>query len=527
MKTPPFVAKPAAKKHVALRRCWTLSGLLAALVICVGCASGGGAFFERGGGGGGGNGGGSGNGAPCSPGNPVTTSPSVALGVGQVVPSNFMDLHVGTSDLLDTVTVPYGSLRLWDTETGWAQINTGPGQYSWSNLDGFVDAASGGVDLLYNLGRVPTWASSDPSDSSCGYSDSSEGGPGQCDPPTDLNSDGSGTDQDWINWVTAVAQRNASTYGNKIKYYEIWNEWNINLFWTGSTAQLVRMEQDARCVVEGPPGGQSCNSNSTFPSGTALNTAAKIVSPSPVGAHTDLNQVQLQLQSYFGTKASGSGALGGTFADVIGFHGYVSTPNDTYPCPNPEEVTVVVDDMNNAMPGTPGAGKPWFDTEDSWGKAPDEGFTDADRQAAFLARDFLLQQSMGVARLYWYRWDATSTYGGALWSSAGGATEAATAWEQVSKWMVGNEITAPGCTAKGSVWSCPISNPSGSWNALAVWDASQDCAPNESCTTSNFTVPSGGFTQYLDIAGDPVSSFSGTTVPIGAKPILLETGTLP
>ncbi len=440
-----------------------------------------------------------------------------------------MDMHVGSANLITSgdVTVPYGSLRLWDTSTGWAQINTGPGTYDWTNLDGFVAAAPAGVDLLYNLARTPTWASSQPTDSTCSYDTSEQGGPGQCDPPSDLNADGSGTNQDWINWVTAVATRNATQYNNKIKYFEIWNEWNIALFWNpqfATTAQLVRMEQDARCVVEGPPSGASCNPNSTFPSGTAINPAAKIVSPSPVGAQTIPNAVQMNLQNYFGTSVNG--VAGGTFADAIGFHGYVGTQSSSDPCPNPEEVTTVVGDMASIMPGSPGAGKPWFDTEDGWSKAPDEGFTDPDRQAAFLGRYLLLQASMGVAREYWYRWDATNDYSGALWSPTGGVTEAGTADGELYNWITGNSFLAPGCTpnAGTSVWSCALSNSSG-WKGLAVWDASQDC-DNGTCTYSTFTVPAGGYTQYLDLAGN-TTSVGGPTVQIGAKPILLENGTLP
>ena len=80
-----------------------------------------------------------------------------------------MDLHVGSSDILNTVTVPYGSLRLWDTSTGWAQINTSSGVFDFSTLDGFVNSSPSGVDLLYNLARTPQWASSNPTDSSCSY----------------------------------------------------------------------------------------------------------------------------------------------------------------------------------------------------------------------------------------------------------------------------------------------------------------------------------------------------------------------
>jgi hypothetical protein len=424
------------------------------------------------------------------------------------------------------VSIPYGSLRLWDTSTGWAQINTANGSYDWTNLDSFANTPSNG-DLLYNLGRTPTWASSNPNDNSCAYDTSGQGGPGQCDPPNDLNGDGSGTDQHWIDWVTAVALRNKNNYGDKIKYFEIWNEWNIGLFWvptdaSNDAAQLVRMEQDARCVVEGPPAGKSCNPNSTFPSGTALDPAAKIVTPSPVGAHVYLNEVSVKLSDYFATVVGGNS--GGTFADVIGFHGYVSTPSSSDPCPNPEEVTTVVTDLNSVLPASE-VGKPWFDTEDSWGKASDEGFEDPDRQAAFLARDFLVQRSLGVDRVYWYRWDATQTFGGALWTSSSGITEAGDAWGEVSKWING-AILSTACTAKGSVWSCGLTR-SGGYQALAVWDAGQDCL-NGVCTTSNFAVPAGAvYTEYLDLTGTSTSTSTGTTIQIGAKPILLQTGAIP
>jgi hypothetical protein len=499
--------------------------LLFALAGLASCGGGGASFRQTGGGGGGGGG----NGAPCSAPAAITTSSgNVTRGVGSSVSSTFMDLHVGSSDILNMVTVPYGSLRLWDTATGWAQINTGPGSYDFSTIDGFVSAAPSGVDLLYNLARTPTWASSNPTDSSCAYNTGvypNGGGNGQCWPPIDLNMDGSGTDQDWIDWVSAVALQNKNAYNYKIKYFEIWNEWNIQKFWQGTPAQLARMEQDARCIVEGPPSGYTCKeNNSNYTSGTALNQAGgvKIVTPSPVGAHPDLNQVGLQLAAFFAATPAVSGIPGGTFSDVIGFHGYVGTTPNSGLCPNPEEVTTVLNDLNGALPSSE-AGKPWFNTEGGWSKASDEGFTDPDRQAAFLARYFLVQKSLGVDRVYWYRWDSTSTYGGALWTSSAGPTQAADAWSEVNKWIVGATVSSA-CTANGSVWSCGYTR-SGGYQALAVWDASQDCS-NGSCSTKNYTVPS-GYNQFLDLTGKMTSTSTGSTIQIAAKPILLENGTLP
>src|SRR5947208_1794576 len=128
---------------------------------------------------------------------PIRTSPKAQGGVGKSVPTTFMDLHIGSSELA-WPTVAFGGLRLWDTATGWAQINTADGVYDWSTLDKFTAAAQAhSVDLLYNLARTPTWASSGPTVTTCAYADIA-GGPGQCQPPVDLNSDGTGPHKHWI-----------------------------------------------------------------------------------------------------------------------------------------------------------------------------------------------------------------------------------------------------------------------------------------------------------------------------------------
>jgi hypothetical protein len=80
------------------------------------------------------------------------------------------------------------------------------------------------------------------------------------------------------------------------------------------------------------------------------------------------------------------------------------------------------------------------------------------------------------------------------------------------------------CTVNANVWTCGFTR-AGGYQALAVWNNAQDCLKG-SCPTVPFTVPAGGYTKYRDLTGAE-TSITGTTVPIGAKPILLETGTLP
>ncbi len=428
------------------------------------------------------------------------------------------------SDPDPTTAVQFGGIRLWDSGVGWAEINTGAGACDFSHMDAFMaEAQANNVDVLYDLGRTPNWASSNPNDTNCAYTNI-DGGPGQCEPPTDLNSDGTGADAIWIGWVTSAVSR----YKGQIKFYEIWNEWNVSLFWVGTPQQLVRMTQDARCVIEGPPPGESCNSESVFPSGTALDPDARLSTPAPVGGQSVLNAVQTQMSDFLGTQVAGVGPA--SFVDIIGFHCYVSTQTSgDYPVP--EDVLTVISDLNSVLPNFAVQSDPLFCTEGGWGQAPVEGFTDPDLQAGFLARYYLLQDSINVARVYWYAWDSPSPGEGALWSP-GDPTKAATAYAEVYKWIAGN--TPTGCSLMNGTtqYACGYSN--GSYQALAVWDSNvsgNGTAAGSSCyaagapVCSTFTIPA-RYTMYRDLSGNE-NPVPGSTIPLSAKPILLETGPLP
>ena len=96
-----------------------------------------------------------------------------------------------------------------------------------------------GDSVLFTLGMTPQWASSRPSDNSCRH------GPGQCDPPHDLNPDGWGTDQHWKDFIKGVITH----VNGRIRHWEIWNEPQAPNSWTGTYPQMVRMAQDARTIL--------------------------------------------------------------------------------------------------------------------------------------------------------------------------------------------------------------------------------------------------------------------------------------
>jgi hypothetical protein len=413
---------------------------------------------------------------------------------GQEILSTFFGLHI---DWMNTPwpNMTFGAQRFWDSYTGWAQINTAPGVFDWSIMDTRVNTSlANNVDILFDLARTPMWAQCASSNPKCGsgkaswvcsYNLPGEGGLGQCFPPADLNVDGTGTNQHWIDWVTAVASR----YKGRIKYYEIWNEPTAPVMWQGTDPQLVRMTQDARCIVVGT--GCSSLSNYTL---KAIDPSAEITTPAYV---TDTGITAM---------ASFLSAGGGQYVDVIAYHGYVQWPHW------PEQAVSDAASLQNVLANANQQQKPLFSTEGGFGAKA--AVSDPDQEAAWIARYVILMQSIGIARSYWYAWDAATT---PFWSSSNGTEAGGTTYSEMTKWLVGATLSSP-CVATGTVWQCGYIRPGG-YEAIAVWDTSQTCQGG-TCSTSTFLVPS-GYTYSLDLTGVK-TNITGSTVRIGIKPLLLQ-----
>lgn len=423
---------------------------------------------------------------------------------GKSIPATMFNMHINH---LSTPwpSAPIAGQRFWGG-SDWALVNTAQDVYDWTSLDQRLsDAKLHNVDVLYDMGMTPVWAQCGASTaSSCVQSPGCAGGnwgggDGQCYWPGDLNADGSGTNQHWKDWVTALAKHSLNNGNARIKYYEIWNEPNINGYWRGTTAQLVRMAQDAACIIKGV--GPGCTK-------TAIDPNAMILTPSPALGGGAINT---WLTDYLG-------AGGAQISDIVAFHGYNGT--------DAEKITSLVANLRDGALTTYALlNKPLFDDEFSWGTAV---FPDPDEQAGFVGRSMLLHWSSGVSRVYWYAWEDTTP----LWSAdsipgcttpdssgTGFTCSTGVAFTQVQSWMVGATLSQQ-CSATGTVWTCGFTR-SGGYQALVVWDTAKTCS-NGSCTTSSYKFPpvSPNYTHYLDLTGKS-HTISGTTVPIGYKPILL------
>jgi len=386
------------------------------------------------------------------------------------IPSTMFGMSAHDGVLFGTAwpTMTTTGMRLWDSSVAWGQLNTAKGVYNWSTLDSWVSAAKSHNDtLIYTFGWTPGWASSKPSDSSCDMAD------GACDPPNDLNSDGTGTDQHFIDFVTAIAQHEPT-----ITYWELWNTPHDIKQWTGTYAQLVRMAQDANQTIK-----------KYIPS-------AKIISP----ANGQLSYTYPSANCTMPDRLGSFLAAGGTkWIDIVGFHTYYDT--------TAEHIVPVVQCYQSTMATYKISSLPLWSTEGAWGL--DSSLSSATDQAGFVARLYLLLWSNGVVRHYWYDWNDEHT--GTL-ESGGKANTAGTAYKEVEAWMTGRTMSTLCSEATSTgIWTCGLTG-SGGYAAQAVWHP----GGNKSYT------PASKYINYLDLTGTKHTISKGGSVTVGTEPILLQ-----
>jgi hypothetical protein len=114
------------------------------------------------------------------------------------------------------------AIRLWDGFTTWANLEPQQGTWKFARLDRFVDTAisNGTTDIALVLAGTPQWAATKKTSTDAPWI-----GPGSASFPKDVDL--------WRQYVATVAQR----YKGRITAYEIGNEPNMPMFWTGTDAQ--------------------------------------------------------------------------------------------------------------------------------------------------------------------------------------------------------------------------------------------------------------------------------------------------
>jgi hypothetical protein len=339
------------------------------------------------------------------------------------------------------------------------------GRWDFSQLDSYVSLAeSHGVEILLPLGLTPAWASSRPQQRS-GYE------PGNAAEPRDIS--------DWQDYVRQVATR----YKDRIHAYEIWNEPNLSDFFSGSPEQMLELARAAYTVLK------------------QVDKTVIVVSPSA----TSQSGIQW-LERYLKMG-------GGAYADVIGFHLYV-TPEA------PEAMLELAQDLRVVLKENHLDDKPVWNTEAGWfienrqnevkpqGSRYSKVLT-LEEASAYVARSYLLNWAMGISRFYFYSWD----------SEVGGLTEAdgrtlkspATAFAESENWLVGARMIS--CVSdQQSTWSCELSRPA--YHAWVVWNPAQTIA---------FKIPEAWpVSQRKELSGAVLPLDHDPVISIGPTPVLLE-----
>jgi hypothetical protein len=386
---------------------------------------------------------------------------------------------MGVSSTLDPPKVTYGTLShpslVWTTvESG------GSGVFDWTNMDPFIDIApkdsNGVAQIVLSLGWTPGWAVSD--HTHCFNTTSN--GVACTVPPDNL--------QNWTDFITALVQHYNGTQGHAhVQYYEVWNEANDPLFWTGGVPALVSMAQLAYPIIKSDP--------------YSLMTTPSVIWSQGISFMT----------SYL--KAGGS-----NYADALTFHGYPSATGSKskVPIPMPESsqstnapIQTMVADYRAVADQNGMLGKPIASTEGGWGV---HGVSDPDMQEAWIAHYEIVQAGLAasdnLAFQDWYLWGEGNS--GTIQATNGNPTPAGLAYDVVLTWLTGQ--TPQPCTSSGNIWSCPVGSN------LIVWDASQTCSDGV-CTTSAYTPPA-GYEQYVDLTATTYA-ISGE-IQLGIKPIMME-----
>lgn len=449
--------------------------------------------------------------------------------------------------------LPIGTIRLWDSETKWGNLNPKRGTYSWQKLDAQINMARANhADIIYTFGGVPPWALPtkipiksivrshgivtvttslphgmyhDPTQPATRqsklaisgvpdtYFDGSfyvTGTPGvytltYAQAGADVSSSGGTMSVECggefapdmcaeapaslSEWDEYVTELANHVGPGAIHYWELWNEANDPIYWRGDPKRLLAMAEDAHRIIR------------------SVDPSAVFLSPSFTGAYENSDEC-LGSVEYCGTTWFNNWlALGGkNYIDVVAFHGY---PNVGI---GAEQIQGSVYQILAAMNRNGVGSLPLWDTESSW--ATNSNLPEQTDRTAWLAKHLLLEESIGVQRTLWYAYDTPSW--GTLWSAIGGVNTAGDAYGEMAKWVTGTTLTQP-CAQSSTdttTFTCGYSRSNG-YTAQAVWNTAG----------SKYFEVSSKFVQYRDIYG-VVRPVVGGGVEISTAPILLESSSV-
>src|SRR5262249_27188247 len=153
----------------------------------------------------------------------------------------------------------------------------------------------------------------------------------------------------------------------KISYYELWDEPDSSLYWTGTQAQMVTMAQTAYNIIH------------------TLDPNAIVIGPGIAGSNDP--PTVAWMSAYWS-------AGGAQYQDIVAYHAYTGK-TISYPSYLPGLISAI----QSLQQRFSIASKPIWFTEGSWGDNKTlgpVGLTD-DQKVAYMAQQYLLLWGYGVA----------------------------------------------------------------------------------------------------------------------------------
>ena len=332
---------------------------------------------------------------------------------GTVISDDLFGLHVTDVQTGAWPTVNFGSIRLWDNDTAWSNIETSKGVFNWTALDNAVaNAESKGVtDILMVLAGTPAWATD------------------QRNPAALPTPDASGVPRnmsDWDDWVRAVATR----YKGRITSYQPWNEANLSTFFTGTPRQMAQMTKSTYDIVRSIDPKAIIVAPST---GTRLGGPFKKFYPAYLSELKKLNWP----------------------IDAWSAHTYPASLGDT------NDRQVLAQSWISFLKSAGAPNLPLWDTESNYGLAgpgpsnPDQDI-EGTEAANLVAITYLDALRIGISRVYMFRWGPYNDLLGIQFSDK---TVGAVAMDTLQDWIVGT--TYRGCKESKRKVTCSFTAKSG------------------------------------------------------------------
>jgi len=341
--------------------------------------------------------------------------------------------------------VPAAYIRLWDMGMAWRDVNPSPGVFNFTVMDQrMAQAEAAGARPLVVLGLTPQWAAQNPNAGDPRW------GAGTASAPSNPDT--------YTAYVTAIMQR----YGSRIGAVEVWNEANLQTFWTGTPAEMADLTARAYKTI-------------------------KSISPSTqVIAASTTTRLAASVASFFAPYAAALKSMGYPI-DAWTIHTYPAGnqgPADRY-----QDVLEWRGVLIDATQNDPAAlNKQVWDTEINYGLAgpgpiPHSDF-DANTSGQFVARTFVDSVRLGIDATFWYMWTATS-YSLLGVQMFNGTTTTIGAYNTARGWLTG--ATLKGCDQLNGVIRCYFTGGAGAFYlAMSANDGAATLNKQPTATAENW-----------------------------------------